>query len=97
MKNVRRRLQVLERLPQLPAPPSVREQITSLALQSLSAQDFELLRDISLAQATGIGYRELSEGEAVARAAWEAALETEARRGGFSSFAEAERTAGQRR
>jgi hypothetical protein len=96
MRNVRRRLHALERLPQLQPPPSGLEQIRTLALQSLSEKDLELLRAISLEQAAGMPPRELSEQEAAACAAWEAALEMEARRMGLRSWAEAE-TAGQRR
>ena len=97
MQNVLLRLHMLERLPQYQRPPSPLEQITNLALQSLSQQDLELLRAILLEQSAEMQSRESSEREAAACAAWRDALEAEARRMGFRSFAEAERTAGQRR
>jgi len=90
MRNVRRRLTVLERLPQFQPAPGPLEQIKVLALQSLSQQDLELLQAISKEQGTELRHRELSEPEAAACAAWGAALETEARRTGWKSFAEAE-------
>ncbi len=77
MRNVRRRLHVLERLPQHRASPSQLEQVTSLALQSLSDQDLKLLSTARM------GRRELSEEEAAACRAWEEALEVEARRIGL--------------
>jgi hypothetical protein len=97
MQNMRRRLHMLERLPQFQLPLSPLEQIRSLALQSLSQQDLELLRTLALEQSAEMRPRELSEREAAACGAWGNALEAEARRMGFRSFAKAERTAGQRR
>ena len=95
--NVRQRIQMLERLPQFQPTPSPLEQIKSLALQSLSAQDLDLLHALSEDQTSEPRTRELSESEAAACAAWEAALETGARSIGLRSFAEAERTTGRKR
>jgi hypothetical protein len=97
MQNMRRRLQMLERLPQFQPRPSPLEQIKSLALRSLSEQDLELLRAMSAEKAAEMRTRELSEREVAACAAWGVALETEARRMGLRSWAEAERAAGKRR
>ncbi len=97
MQNLQRRLQTLERLPQPPPMPSALEQIRSLALESISSQDLELLRSLSAKRAAHALPTELSEGETDACASWAAALEAEARGMGFTSYAEAERTAGQRR
>jgi hypothetical protein len=91
MRNLRRRLRVLERLPQLQLPPNRLEQIISLALRSLSQEDLELLPVAEMRA------RALSDDETGACGAWLHALETEARQAGFRSFAEAERTVGQRR
>jgi hypothetical protein len=97
MQNVRRRLHLLERLPQFQLLPSPVDQIRNLALQSLSQRDLELLRAILLEKSAEMRSRGLSsQCEAAACAAWRDALEAEARRMGFKSFAEAERTAGQR-
>ncbi len=90
--NVRQRLQMLERSLQFQPAPSLLEQIKRLALQSLSTQDLDLLRVISEEHASKKRSRELLDTEAAACAAWEAALETGARRMGLKSFAEAERT-----
>ncbi len=95
--NVLQRIQMLERSPQFQPAPSSLEQIRSLALQSLSPQDLDLLQAVSAERASEPRPRELSEPEAAACAAWEAALETEARRMGLKSFAGAKQTARQRR
>jgi hypothetical protein len=94
MLSLRRRVQALERLRQLRLPPSPLEQITRLALESLSLPDLELLWVILQEQSEGTQSRESSAREAEAWAAWLGALEAEARRMGFRSFAEAERIAG---
>jgi hypothetical protein len=96
MRNVQRRLHILERLPQPQPPPTRIERIKSLALQRLSEQDLELLRAILRGPAAEKRPRELSEMEGAALVAWGTALEAEARRIGFTSWAEAVRTAGQR-
>jgi hypothetical protein len=90
MRNIRRRLRLLERLPKRQPPPNPLEQIMRVAVQSLSDQDLELLR------LRAMGQSESSDREAAAVLAWEKALELEARRMGFRSFAEAQRTFGQR-
>ena len=95
--NVRQRLQMLERSPQFQPASSALEQIRSLALQSLSPQDLDLLKVVSEEEAAELLPRELSEPEVAACVAWGAALETEARRMGLKSLAEAERTPRQRR
>ncbi len=95
--NLRQRLQMLERSLQFQPAPSPLEQIKRLALQSLSAQDLDLLKSVSEEEAAELLPRELSEAEAAACAAWGAALETEARRMGLKSFAGAKQTARQRR
>ncbi len=82
MRNVSRRLQVLERFfPFRPAPSPV-EQIRSLALQSLSLPDLDLLVGIRREQSAGAQPRELLEGEEAACIDWTAALEAEPRRMG---------------
>jgi hypothetical protein len=96
MRNVERRLQVLERLPQFQPPPSRLEQIDSLALRQLSDEDLEVMinmtRDLEAGVRTTISRR-----ESTAVAAQNAARETEAQRMGFRSFAEAGRIEGRRR
>jgi hypothetical protein len=96
MRNVRRRLQVLERLPQLQPPPSPLEQIGSLALKQMSDEDLALMITMARDRVRGV-CRTLLPSESAALAAHSAALETEARRMGFRSLAEAERIAGPRR
>ena len=97
MRNVRRRLHVLERLPQLQLPPRRLEQIRNLAIPSWSERDLKLLWAISLEPVAEMRPREISEGQAASCVAWGTALKTEDRRIGFRSLAEAVRTAGQRR
>jgi hypothetical protein len=97
MQNMRRRLQMLERLPQFQPAPSPLEQIRGLALRCLSDQDLEFLRARSLEQTAEKPPRELLEPDVAACAAWATALEMEARRMGWKSWAEAERIGGQRR
>jgi hypothetical protein len=94
MQNMRRRLHMLERLPQFQPAPSPLEQIRSLALRRLSDADLELLRTKSAEQAAEKPPRELSEPDVAACAAWATALETEARRMGWKSWAEAQRIGG---
>jgi len=96
MRNVSRRLQVLERLfPFQPAPSPV-EQIRSLALRNLSQPDLDVLIGIRRERSAGAHPRELSEGEVAACLAWAAGLEAEAGRLGFRSFAAAEQAVGRR-
>ena len=94
MSNVSRRIRALERLPQFQLRPSALEQITSLALQSLSEQDLHLLRTLLQEQSGGGQPRELSAGEGAAWASCAAALQREARRMGFRCFAQARRNRG---
>ena len=90
MRNIRRRLEMLERLPRYQPPPSLREEIMRLAIQTLSQQDLECL------PSTESDLTQLSEREVAAYLAWENALEVEARRMGLNSFAEAQQTRGLR-
>jgi hypothetical protein len=90
MRNVLRRLHLLEQLPQLQPPPGLLEHVRSRALRILCQEDLECL------PAMEMPLRELSERETAACAAWKGALETEARRMGLKSFAAAKRSAGQR-
>jgi len=96
MKNMRRRLDVLERLPQFQPPPSPVEQIWHLALQKLSNEDLALLTMLTRGRDAG-SYWTRSQSESEVVAACEAAVETEARQMGFRSFADAKRIAGQQR
>jgi hypothetical protein len=96
MRNVRRRLHMLERLPQFQPPPSPLEQIRSLALRQVSDEDLELMINMTRDRDQGV-CRALLQSELAALARRAAALETEARHMGFRSFAEAKRHAGQRR
>jgi hypothetical protein len=90
MKNVLRRVQVLERLPQFQPPPSPLEQIENLALRQISDEDLEVM--INMTRDLVAGARQtISERESAAVAALNATRETEARRMGFRSFAQAKR------
>jgi hypothetical protein len=91
MKNVRQRLRMLELMPQFRPPPCAREQIMSLALQSLSLPELEILLHAAPAEGMEVGHRQLSQDEAITCAAAADALEREARRAGFRSFTDAER------
>jgi hypothetical protein len=90
MKNALRRLRVLERLPQFQPPPSVLKQIVDRALQQMSNDDLELLKQIVRDSQAGVG-RTPSERESAMLTEQNATLDTEARRRGFKSFAEAQR------
>jgi hypothetical protein len=95
-QSMRRRLQVLERLPQFQPPPSALEQISSLAMKQMSNEDLDVMINLASDRERGVSRVVLpSEFEALARQ--DAALETEALRMGFKSFADAERGVGQRR
>lgn len=88
MQSMRCRLAVLERAPRFQPVPDPLEGIRSLALESLCEQDFEILHALVVKQASREQPRELSECEAAACVVWQAALETEAQRMGFRSFAD---------
>jgi hypothetical protein len=90
---MRRRLDVLERLPQLPHPPNSLEQISSLALKQRSDADWAVMMKIAGDVEAG-GRRTLLQSESAALAALKAVQKMEARRMGFRSF---ERIAGQTR
>jgi hypothetical protein len=93
MKNVRRRLQVLEQLPQFQPPPSPLEQIEDRALRQISDDDLEVM--INMTRDLEAGVRQtISERESAMLVAHDAARETEARRMGFRSFNHAKRSAG---
>jgi hypothetical protein len=93
MNNVRRRLHVLEQLPQFQPPPSPLEQIEDRALRQISNEDLEVM--INMTRDLEAGVRQtISERESAMLVAHNAARETEARRMGFRSFAQAKRSAG---
>jgi hypothetical protein len=93
MRNIHRRLRVLEQLPQFQPPLSLLEQIQSLALQSVSDEDLDLLGSAARKQAGQSRPIELLEAEEAACDVLRAAVETAARRMGFKSFADAARPA----
>ena len=96
MRNMRRRLDALERLPQFQPPPSPLEQIRKLAEDQMSDADLELLLNMFRDQERGVCRPRLPS-EVAALARHDAALETEAQRMGFKSCADAERRAGRPR
>ena len=81
MRNINRRLRVLEQLPQFQPPLNQLEQIPSLALQGVSNLDLDLLGSAVRKQAGQPRPIELLEAEEAAQ------------RRGLKSFAEAARTA----
>lgn len=87
MHNIRRRLQVLERLSPFQPAPSPLEQIERLALRSLAQEDLDLLHAIKMRQAVDKQPAEFSGRDAAAYASYHDALEVEARQMGFRSFA----------
>jgi hypothetical protein len=93
MRNMRRRLDALEHLLQFQPPPSPLQQIGQLALQLMSDADLEQMMTMARNRDAGV-CRTPSESESAVMAGYEAALETEARRMGFKSMAEAERRGG---
>jgi hypothetical protein len=93
MRNVQRRLNALEQLLQFQPPPSPLQQIWQRALQPMSDADLEQMMTMARDRDAGV-CRTPSESEAAVLAVYEAALETEARRMGFRSMAEAERRGG---
>lgn len=93
MRNVERRVQVLERLPQFQPPPSRLEQIENRALRHISDEDLEVMINLTRDLDAGV-CQTISERESAMLAVHNAACETEARRMGFRSFAQAKRSAG---
>jgi len=93
MKNVRRRLHVLEQLPQFQPPPSPLEQIEDRALRRISDDELEVMINMTRDLVAGVR-QTISERESAAVAALNATRETEARQMGFRSFAQAKRSAG---
>jgi hypothetical protein len=93
MKNVRRRLHVLEQLPQFQPPPSSLEQIENRALRQISDEDLEVMMNMTRDLVAGVR-QTISERESAMLAVHDAAREMEARRMGFRSFAQAKRSAG---
>jgi hypothetical protein len=93
MKNVRGRLHVLEQLPQFQPPQSPLEQIEDRALRHISDEDLEVMMNMTRDLEAGVRTT-ISERESAAVAALNAIRETEARRMGFRSFAQAKRSAG---
>jgi hypothetical protein len=93
VKSVQRRLRVLEQLPQFQPPPSPLEQIENRALRQISDEDLEVMINMTRDLVAGVS-RTISERESAMLVVHNAALETEARRMGFSSFAHAKRRAG---
>jgi hypothetical protein len=92
MKNVRRRLYVLEQMPQFQPPPTPLEQIENRALRQISDEDLEVMINMTRDLESGVR-QTISERESAVLVAHKAALETEARRMGFRSFAQAKRSA----
>jgi hypothetical protein len=96
-REMRRRLHALEgQLPQFQPPPSPLEQIQTLAMRDVSQEALEQMINMARDRDGGMS-RTLLQSEVAAMAEYEAALETEARRMGFESFADAERRGGRRR
>jgi hypothetical protein len=96
MRNFERRLHKLEQLPQVQVPAGPLCQIESQALRHLSDEDLQIM--INMTRDVEAGLRQaISETESAVMVAHDDALETEARRMGFMSFADAERSAGPRR
>jgi hypothetical protein len=94
MRKMLRRLQVLERLPQLQPPPSPLEQIRKLVLDQMSNEDLGVI--IHMIERDRGECQTLLPSELAAMARQNAARETEARRIGFRSYADAERQAARR-
>jgi hypothetical protein len=73
-RNMHQRLHMLERrLPRFEPPPSLLEQIKTLALRELSIEDLKLLEILTRDLEAGMR-RELSPGESAAVAAFDAAV-----------------------
>jgi hypothetical protein len=96
MRSVQRRLRVLERLPQFQPPPSPLEQIGTRVLKQMSFEDFDLIMVVLRKQDRG-ECQTLLPSESAAVESYNAGLDTEARRMGFKSYADAQRRAGPKR
>jgi hypothetical protein len=100
MRNIRQRLERLERaylnfprISESQLPPSPLDQIGSLVIKQLSDEDLELLIKVANKSHAGVS-RELLQSESEALDRWGAAVDREAWRMGFRSFADAFRRAG---
>lgn len=89
-REMRRRLERLERLPQPQPPPSPLEHIGNLALKQMSDEDLKVMIKMTVDRDSGAN-RSLLPTEVAALERQDAALETEAQRMGFKSFADAKR------
>jgi hypothetical protein len=97
MRNFERRLHKLEQLPQFQPQAGPLDEIERQALRHLSDEDLQIMINVTRDAAAGVR-RVISETESAVVAAHNAAArDTEARRMGFGSFADAERSAGPRR
>jgi hypothetical protein len=96
MRNVERRLQVLERSPQFQPPPSPIQEIEHRAFRQVSNEDLQLMKLMAMDVAAGVP-RTLTDRESAVLVAHAAALEVEAQQMGFRSFAHAERRWGRSR
>jgi hypothetical protein len=90
MRNMRRRLHKLERLPQFQPSPIPIQEIKRRALHLVSNENLGLMKLIATDVELGVR-RALTERESAMLAAHAAALDSEARQMGFRSFAHAKR------
>lgn len=90
MRDMRKRLYVLEKLPQFQPPPTPLQQIKTRVIQQTSNEDLDLMMIMTRDLEAGMD-RTLSDREAVMWNKYNAACETEALRMGFKSFAQAQR------
>ena len=96
MRNIERRLERLERLPQMQPPPSPLEQIRAQALHKISDQDLDLLRTLARSECRRGTAGSSTDRETEILQAHHVALEAEAQRMGFKSYAQAERRWGRK-
>jgi hypothetical protein len=92
LRNLRRRLERLERLPQFQPPPSPLDEIARLAPPQLSNEELELM--ILMLRRDGEECQPQTPNEEAAMARHDAIRDTEAQRMGFKSYADAKRRAG---
>ena len=90
MKDMQRRLHKLEQMPQFQPPPSPLKQIEERAIRQVSNEDLDSMIVMATASEAG-AERALSEMESAVVEAFGVLRETEARRLGFRSFAQAAR------